>query len=132
MAKGSLSTHVLDTTTGKPATGVQVELQRDGQVIASGVTDADGRIRELGRDLDAGRYRLIFDTKSYLAEPRSGGHAPETSELGGLTPEASEPGGHAPETYFFSRVALDVDLGATHTHVPLLLSRFGVTSYRGS
>ncbi len=122
MAKGSLSTHVLDTTTGKPATGVQVELQRDGQVIASGVTDADGRIRELGRDLDAGRYRLIFDTKSYLAEPRSGGHAPETSEPGGLTPEA----------YFFSRVALDVDLGATHTHVPLLLSRFGVTSYRGS
>lgn len=121
MAKGSLSTHVLDTTTGKPAAGVQVELQRDGKAVASGVTDADGRIRELGHDLDAGTYRLIFQIGASGAE-QSGGHALETSELGG----------RAPETYFFSRVALDVDLGATHTHVPLLLSRFGVTSYRGS
>ena len=116
MAKGSLSTHVLDTTTGKPAAGVQVELQRDGKAVASGVTDADGRIRELGHDLDAGTYRLIF----------------QIGDSGGDTPETSELGGRAPETYFFSRVALDVDLGTTHTHVPLLLSRFGVTSYRGS
>ena len=111
MTKGSLSTHVLDTTTGKPAAGVQVELQRDGKAIASGVTDADGRIRELGHDLDAGTYRLIFQIGASAAE---------------------QSGGRAPEAYFFSRVALDVDLGATHTHVPLLLSRFGITSYRGS
>ena len=111
MAKGSLSTHVLDTTTGKPAAGVQVELQRDGKAIASGVTDADGRIRELGHDLDVGTYRLIFQISGSAAE-QSGGRAPEAS--------------------FFSRVALDVELGATHTHVPLLVSRFGVTAYRGS
>jgi 5-hydroxyisourate hydrolase len=102
MAKGSLSTHVLDTTTGKPAVGVRVELQRDGKAVASGVTDADGRIRELAADLEAGTYRLIFDPRAY-----------------------------APDG-FFSRVALDVELTGAHAHVPLLLSRFSVTSYRGS
>jgi hydroxyisourate hydrolase len=102
MAKASLSTHVLDTTTGKPAAGVRIELHRDGKSVASGVTDAEGRIRELARELEAGTYRLIFDTRAYSAEA------------------------------FFARVALDVDLGAGHTHVPLLLSRYGITSYRGS
>ena len=102
MAKASLSTHVLDTTTGKPAAGVGIELQRDGKTVASGVTDADGRVRELAHDIDAGTYRLIFDTRAYTAEA------------------------------FFSRVALDLDVGVGHTHVPLLLSRYGVTSYRGS
>ena len=102
MAKGSLSTHVLDTTTGKPAAGVRVEVQRDGKAVASGVTDADGRIRELAQGLEVGTYRLIFDTRGYAADG------------------------------FFSRVALDVELTGTHAHVPLLLSRFSLTSYRGS
>ena len=102
MAKASLSTHVLDTTTGKPAVGVRIELQRDGKGIATGVTDVDGRIRELAREIEAGTYRLIFDTRAYSEEA------------------------------FFTRVALDIDLVAGHTHVPLLLSRYGVTSYRGS
>ena len=102
MAKGSLSTHVLDTSTGKPAPGVRVEVQRDGKAVASGVTDTDGRIRELASDLESGTYRLIFDTRGYSADA------------------------------FFSRVALDVELSAAHTHVPLLLSKFGLTSYRGS
>jgi 5-hydroxyisourate hydrolase len=102
MAKGSLSTHVLDTSTGKPAPGVRVEVQRDGKAVASGVTDTDGRIRELAHDLDSGTYRLIFDTRGYSADA------------------------------FFSRVALDVELSEAHTHVPLLLSKFGLTSYRGS
>ena len=102
MAKASLSTHVLDTTTGKPAAGVRIELQRDGKPVVSGVTDADGRIRELAQGLEAGTYRLIFDTRAYSAEA------------------------------FFTRVAVDVELGAAHTHVPLLLSRYGVTAYRGS
>jgi hydroxyisourate hydrolase len=102
MAKASLSTHVLDTTTGKPAAGVRVELQRDGKAVASGMTDADGRVRELAQELEAGTYRIIFDTRAYSPDD------------------------------FFSRVALDVDLVAGHTHVPLLLSRYGVTSYRGS
>lgn len=102
MADASLSTHVLDTTTGRPAAGITVMLERDGAAVARAVTDADGRIRELARGLAAGRYRLVFETRGYAADA------------------------------FFGRVALDIDLGAGHTHIPLLLSRFGVTSYRGS
>lgn len=104
MAKASLSTHVLDTGRGAPAAGVRVRLetQRDATVIASATTDADGRIRELGRDLEPGVYRIVFETREYARDA------------------------------FFAQVTLDVQLGEGHTHVPLLLSRFGVTSYRGS
>ncbi len=102
MATASLSTHVLDTTTGRPAAGLRVELHRGGQAVAGGVTDGDGRVRELGHDLEPGVYRLVFETLAYAADA------------------------------FFARVALDVRLEAGHTHVPLLLSRYGVTSYRGS
>ena len=56
----SLSTHVLDTGLGEPARGVRVELARARSVIASGETDGDGRIRELARDLEPGRYELVF------------------------------------------------------------------------
>lgn len=102
MTKASLSTHVLDTTNGKPAAGVRIELARDGKPVASGTTDVEGRIRELARDLDPGTYRLVFETRAYSTDA------------------------------FFSRVSLDIQLEAGHTHVPLLLSRFGVTCYRGS
>ena len=95
----SLSTHVLNTATGRPASGVSVTLEKDGAVVARGVTDADGRIRELAPSLGRGRYRLAFD-------------------LGGP---------------FFRRVALDVEIGDDQKyHVPLLVTPFGVTSYRGS
>ena len=53
-----VSTHVLDTGLGKPAAGVRVELARQREVVASGETDADGRIAELARDLVPGRYEL--------------------------------------------------------------------------
>ena len=104
MAKGSLSTHVLDTTTGKPAAGLRVRLetQRDAKVIATGKTDGDGRVRELARDLEPGVYRIVFETREYVPD------------------------------LFFVQVTLDVNLPEGHTHVPLLLSRFGITSYRGS
>ena len=102
MAKASLSTHVLDTTSGRPASGLRIVVERDGREVASGVTDGDGRVRELAAGLDAGTYRLVFDTRSYATDA------------------------------FFARVALDVIVGEGHTHVPLLLSRYGVTSYRGS
>jgi len=104
MAKASLSTHVLDTTTGKPAVGlrVRVEAQRETRVIATESTDGDGRIRELAKDLDPGVYRLVFETRAYSAE------------------------------LFFVQVSLDVQVAEGHTHVPLLLSRYGVTSYRGT
>lgn len=104
MAKASVSTHVLDTTKGAPAAGVRVRLetQRDGKVVGTATTDADGRIRELGRDLEPGVYRIVFETREYMKDA------------------------------FFAQITLDVTLADGHTHVPLLLSRFGVTSYRGS
>jgi 5-hydroxyisourate hydrolase len=94
---GTLSTHVLDTGTGRPASGVTVELHRGDRLIASATTDGDGRIRELARDLAPGTYRLTFEVRSP----------------------------------FFSRVALDVEIGEGHHHVPLVVSPFGVASYRG-
>jgi 5-hydroxyisourate hydrolase len=56
----SVSTHVLDTARGEPAAGVRIELARGREVLASGTTDADGRIRELASGLDPGRYALVF------------------------------------------------------------------------
>ena len=58
-----ISTHVLDTANGKPAAGVRVELYRDGDLLAAGETDADGRIRELA-DVEPGTYRLVFHPPS--------------------------------------------------------------------
>jgi 5-hydroxyisourate hydrolase len=96
----SLSTHVLDTASGRPASGVAVSLERDGAVIARGVTNEDGRIAELAGSLAPGRYRLVFEL-----DVRN----------------------------FFRRVALDVDIGTDPKyHVPLLVTPFAVTSYRGS
>jgi 5-hydroxyisourate hydrolase len=60
----SLSTHVLDTGRGEPAGGVRVELSRDGEQLASGVTDSDGRVEELARDLEPGAYTLAFHPPS--------------------------------------------------------------------
>jgi 5-hydroxyisourate hydrolase len=95
----TLSTHVLDTASGRPAPGVAVTLEKDGAVIARGVTDADGRIAQLAPALDPGRYRLVFEL----------------------------------EARFFRRVALDVEIGSdSKYHVPLLMTPFAVTSYRGS
>ena len=56
----SVSTHVLDTASGKPAAGVRVELARLKEALAAGATDADGRIAELARDLEPGRYEIVF------------------------------------------------------------------------
>jgi 5-hydroxyisourate hydrolase len=56
----SLSTHVLDTHHGRPAFGVAVELHREGHVVASAATDADGRVAELASGLAPGAYELVF------------------------------------------------------------------------
>jgi 5-hydroxyisourate hydrolase len=56
----SISTHVLDTGAGRPASGVRVELARQRAVVASGETDADGRIPELAQGLEPGSYELVF------------------------------------------------------------------------
>jgi len=94
----SLSTHVLDTGRGEPASGVLVELFQGAELVATGVTGTDGRIAELADELDPGSYRLVFH----------------------------------PETDFFARVELEVALADGHVHVPLLVSPYACTTYRGS
>jgi 5-hydroxyisourate hydrolase len=75
----SLSTHVLDTSAGRPAEGVRVELLRDGATVAAGETDADGRLR-LAEELASGTYALVFHppspffTRVELQLELSGGH----------------------------------------------------------
>ena len=110
----TISTHVLDTERGMPAAGVHVTLSRvgdDGKVLrmTQALTDADGRVRDLlERPLTAGDYRLEF---------RIGDHGPD-----------------GPDDAFFRRLAVDlrvIDTGRSY-HVPLLLSSFGMTTYRGS
>jgi 5-hydroxyisourate hydrolase len=99
----TLSTHVLDTSLGRPATGVAVRLEsRSGNVLDSGTTDADGRVGSLGGELSLGEYVLRFDTAAYVA-------------------------GFFPEVVIVFTVADD-----RHHHVPLLLSPFGYSTYRGS
>lgn len=104
----SVSTHVLDAVTGRPAAGMSVDLERrteDGwRPLAHRVTDDDGRV-DLAADAASGTYRLVFDTDGYL---------------GGETfyPEVS--------------VAFVIRDAAAHHHVPLLLSPYSYTTYRGS
>jgi 5-hydroxyisourate hydrolase len=102
-----VTTHVLDTATGRPAKGIAVRFETaEGKPIADGRTDADGRIRDLGPEtLEPGSYRLVFDTGAYLG------------------PDA-----------FFPEVALTFRIsdGTAHHHVPLLLSPFAYSTYRGS
>jgi 5-hydroxyisourate hydrolase len=107
----SLSTHVLDATTGTPASGVAVvvESQVDGDwnLVAEGTTDADGRARELARP-GAGVHRIRFDTGTYFARAGVRAFYPEVT----VTFEIVDP--------------------AAHHHVPLLLSPFSYSTYRGS
>jgi 5-hydroxyisourate hydrolase len=105
-----VTTHVLDTAGGQPAAGVPVrfEVRRTGgwSVIAEGRTDDDGRVRELGPEtLDAGVYRLTFDTSAYLGEDA-------------FFPEIT--------------VSFRITDPAAHHHVPVLLSPFSYATYRGS
>jgi 5-hydroxyisourate hydrolase len=98
---GSLSTHVLDTGRGEPARGILVEVFRGEELVASDVTDADGRISPLADDLDPGVYRLVF---------------------------------HPASSAFFNRVEVEIsiDEAGSRYHVPLLVSPYSCTTYRGS
>ena len=60
----SLSTHVLDTGRGEPASGVRVELRRGDEPVAAAATDSDGRIGRLAGDLEPGAYTLVFHPPS--------------------------------------------------------------------
>jgi 5-hydroxyisourate hydrolase len=105
----TLSTHVLDAVTGTPAVGVAVTLtDASGGVVASARTDDDGRVTSLAADLAAGIYYLRFDTGSYFA----------TTGVSAFYPEVS--------------IAFEITVEAKHYHVPLLLSPFAYSTYRGS
>jgi hydroxyisourate hydrolase len=114
MTYAPISTHVLDLERGEPARGVVVRLDRRDQAdaqawqrLGEGRTDADGRLRDWvpAAGWTAGDYRLVFATEPYLGPPA-----------------------FFPEVVVGFRV-VDVH---THHHVPLLLSRHGYTTYRGS
>ncbi|BAM05214.1 hydroxyisourate hydrolase [Phycisphaera mikurensis] len=104
----SLSTHVLDTALGVPAAGMSLRLRdADGAVLAEGTTNADGRYGELPA-VGAGVFVLRFETAAYFA-------------LSGR-----------PCFYPSVEVRFEVTDPASHHHVPLLVSPFGFSSYRGS
>ncbi|XP_069671230.1 uncharacterized protein [Periplaneta americana] len=111
---GPLSTHVLDTAKGNPVGGLQVSLYKliDGRWthISDGMTNPDGRYTNFIQrsDFTAGRYKLHFDVDRYF----------ELRKLESLYP--------------FIEIVFDVKSPQDHYHVPLLLSPFGYTTYRGS
>jgi 5-hydroxyisourate hydrolase len=108
-----ISTHVLDTSAGVPAGGIPVSLEirrvDAWEPVGSGVTDDDGRLGDLTPEgVDEGTYRIRFDTAAYFAARGVRGFYPEVS------------------------VVFDVTDAGTHHHVPLLLSPFAYSTYRGS
>lgn len=104
----AVTTHVLDSARGRPAAGVPVRLCHDDAVLAESRTDADGRVADLGPGrLEPGVYALDFDVAAY-------------AESTGLP-------------CFFPTVTLRfVVADDSHHHVPLLLSPFAYSTYRGS
>jgi 5-hydroxyisourate hydrolase len=103
-----ISTHVLDTALGRPAADVPVVLTTPDGVEHTAVTDADGRVRELIRDVAPGTYTLCFDTADYFAATGQRGFYPEVL------------------------ITFSVTEAGAHHHVPLLLAPFGYSTYRGS
>ena len=108
----TISTHILDTALGKPAAGVRVSLERaDGKLLGSGITNADGRLKEFDPpvgSLVTGAYRLRFAVGEYFASSQ--------------------------RSTFYDFIAVDFRITevAAHYHVPLLVSPFGYSTYRGS
>ena len=110
-----LTTHVLDVSLGRPAAGVAVRLDRQSNsgawtTVSEQTTDGDGRIKDFlgGAPLEAGRYLLTFATGDYFRARGARGFYPEVP------------------------VVFEVGDPAQHYHVPLLLSPFGYSTYRGS
>ena len=109
-----ITTHVLDTSIGRPASGVPVLLERSAngrwESIGHGETDRDGRLRTLMPETVSvlrGTYRLTFDTRRYF-------------DGGGVQA-------------FYPRIVVEFEVATdAHYHVPLLLSPYGYSTYRGS
>jgi 5-hydroxyisourate hydrolase len=118
----AISTHVLDIAAGRPAVGLRVRLERvapagpaevGAEEIARASTDSGGRITSIGPELvEPGIYRLVFDTGGYLERQRG------SSASDAFFPEVT--------------VTFAVADGREHYHVPLLMSPFGYSTYRGS
>lgn len=105
-----ITTHVLDTSRGRPAQGVSVWLESGDTCIGEGVTNADGRVTDLLPEgaLEPGVYQIRFDTGGYFRAQGVKGFYPEV------------------------RIAFVVEAGEAHYHVPLLLNPYGYSTYRGS
>lgn len=109
-----ITTHILDTSIGKPAAGVAVSLlhkeNESWTQISNGKTNADGRITDLLKAdiiLDKGIYKLVFETKSYFTKNNI--------------------------QTFYPGISIEFEIAdASHYHVPLLLNPFGYSTYRGS
>jgi 5-hydroxyisourate hydrolase len=114
--KSFITTHVLDTTQGKPAPGISVTLEMKGKSgdwakISSGTTDPDGRIIDFfpdGMPFEKGIFRLTFETGVYFRSIRVESFYPHV------------------------QIAFEAKESSAHYHVPLLLSPFGYSTYRGS
>ena len=114
--KSPITTHVLDTTVGKPAQGLKVLLEtasgtHDWKEVARGQTDSDGRITDLLKDsssLEPGNYRLTFFTEPYFKSIGVHGFYPSVVVNFQLTEKTA------------------------HCHIPLLVSPHGYTTYKGS
>lgn len=109
-----ITTHVLDTSTGKPAEGIKIKLyflnNDSWDLIAEGVTNKDGRMSDLikaGKVTSTGVYKMNFDTGSYFSER------------------------NIKKFYPFVEIVFETD-SSEHYHIPLLLNPFGYSTYRGS
>ena len=105
----AITTHVLDTSRGRPASGIAVTLEFESQgrwsTAGSGTTDADGRVRDLlpaNANINRGKYRITFTTAAYS------------------------------NFYPSVEVSFVIEDPSQHYHIPLLLSPFGYSTYRGS
>ena len=98
-----VTTHVLDTSRGRPGVGIDVELWQGDALLRAAKTDNDGRAR-LAESIEPGTYRIVFKIGAYFPD--------------GFYPEAA--------------IAFIVRDAAQHHHVPLLVSPFGYSTYRGS
>lgn len=105
----TLSTHVLDSVLGRPAAGMTVRVHRASQELDAGVTDADGRVR-FAVPLEAGAHSLVFATGPWFAAQQRDTFYPEVTVVFTVAGEPSD----------------------GHLHVPILLSPFAYSTYRGS
>ena len=110
-----ITTHVLDTAIGKPAEGIPLSLSHyidhQWQLLGEGTTNKDGRVGDLlsdGEILDAGRYKVIFNVEGYFKN-------------------------QSIKTFYpYAEIVFEIEGDGQHYHIPLLLSPFGYSTYRGS